>query len=196
MRTPNSHLHTTLHTSLSLAHTGFTLIELMVVVSIIGLLASIILSSMNGAKSRARDAQRIVTVDQFAKTLQSCYMSTNNNYPHANNIWDAVGSGAEAGKWMYNESCGCNTGNFINALSPCIGYTIMDPVNQGSQEYFYFYFAPTATTYQGTPVNANCRGHYALMADLENKGYANYADPQNGCFHQAGNNEFWRVMMP
>lgn len=38
---------------------GFTLIELLVVISIIGLLASVVLSSLNSAWVNARDTQRI-----------------------------------------------------------------------------------------------------------------------------------------
>jgi prepilin-type N-terminal cleavage/methylation domain-containing protein len=61
---------------------GFTLIELLVVVAIIGLLSSIVLISLNTARSRARDAKRITDVTQVGKALES-YYNDNAGYPAA-----------------------------------------------------------------------------------------------------------------
>jgi type IV pilus assembly protein PilA len=49
---------------------GFTLIELLVVIAIIGLLASIVLGSLSGARAKGKDAKRVSELKQFVQTLQ------------------------------------------------------------------------------------------------------------------------------
>ncbi len=59
---------------------GFTLIEILVVIAIIGLLSSIVLSSLNSARKNARDAQRMRSVNELQKALD-IYFSVNGRYP-------------------------------------------------------------------------------------------------------------------
>lgn len=52
---------------------GFTLIELLVVIAIIGILATIVLVSLNSARQKARDTRRISDVRQVALALEMYY---------------------------------------------------------------------------------------------------------------------------
>lgn len=59
---------------------GFTLIELLVVIAIIGILASIILTSLGSTQSKARDARRMEDISSIQKAL-ALYLTTSGTYP-------------------------------------------------------------------------------------------------------------------
>jgi prepilin-type N-terminal cleavage/methylation domain-containing protein len=59
---------------------GFTLIELLVVIAIIGVLASIVLASLNTARLKSRDTRRIADMNQAKLALQ-LYYDSNRQYP-------------------------------------------------------------------------------------------------------------------
>ena len=71
---------------------GFTLIELLVVISVIGLLASVILISLNSARIKARIAFRVATMKQIATALE-LYYDNNNGYPVVPTPWRTECSG-------------------------------------------------------------------------------------------------------
>jgi prepilin-type N-terminal cleavage/methylation domain-containing protein len=85
---------------------GFTLIELLVVIAIVGILSAIVLSSVNAARVKARDARRKSDLAQITKALE-VYYSNNNSYVVAGTGWTS-GLGV---------SCGCGWFNFENAPS-------------------------------------------------------------------------------
>lgn len=83
-----------LHSSRSLSRAqsrGFTLIELLVVIAIIGILSSVVLASLNSARSKGNDAGVKANLSSVS-TQSALYLADNNN---AYGIFDN-GSGAPA----------------------------------------------------------------------------------------------------
>jgi len=73
---------------------GFTLIELLVVIAIIGILASVVLASLNTAREKSRDAKRISDVKQVQLALE-LYFDSCGQYP-VEGASDAFPASAEA----------------------------------------------------------------------------------------------------
>jgi general secretion pathway protein G len=59
---------------------GFTLIELLVVIAIIGILSSVVLASLNSARTKSRDAKRLSDIKQLQLALELAFDS-GNTYP-------------------------------------------------------------------------------------------------------------------
>lgn len=111
---------------------GFTLIELLVVISIIGTLSTVALTSLNGARAKARDAKRLSDVEQIVIALDM-YYSDHGNYPHPVSA---------DGSWETSFEDGAD---FLDALKDQ-GYfpngVPVDPVNGSGKYYSYYVYGP------------------------------------------------------
>jgi len=104
---------------------GFTLIELLVVISIIGLLSSIVMSSLSDAKAKARDARRAEDIKQILIAI-NMYMNDHNGTVPPPNM--SLLSGATRSTFS----------TFLDTLWPkYIPEKPNDPTNNSI--YFYFY---------------------------------------------------------
>lgn len=105
---------------------GFTLIELLVVIAIIGLLSSIVLASLNGARAKARDARRKQDLVQIRTALEM-YFNDKGSYPLAYpSVWGGV-STVPCGSGNGQTS---GSGAYISGLTPT--YISVLPVDPGS----------------------------------------------------------------
>ncbi|MFH1611761.1 MAG: type II secretion system protein [bacterium] len=109
---------------------GFTLIELLVVIAIIGLLASIVLVSVNSVRAKARDARRVSDMRQIQLALDLYYDDNNGNYPQEN---------SSNGSWEDSTEDG---GDFIDALldNNYMSKVPIDPVNNSTYRYSYYVY--------------------------------------------------------
>ena len=61
-------------------HTGFTIVELLIVIVVIAILAAIALGAYNGAQNRAKSSQTLSGIEQYVKGL-GLYYSDKGTYP-------------------------------------------------------------------------------------------------------------------
>ena len=102
---------------------GFTLIELLVVIAIIALLSSVVLASLNTARSKAADARRESDVNTIINALALYALDHNGDYM---GIGSGYGSGGNGSGWFNSPYSGSTMGQGLADL----GYTpseIIDP---------------------------------------------------------------------
>jgi type II secretion system protein G len=143
---------------------GFTLIELMIVIVILGILMGTILPRLTGAQSRARDTARIADLNNISQALE-VYSSDEGEYP------DAACSGA-AGTGDNCLDMGCSTaGDTYMVLKDYMKGNRV-PQNVGKQTDTLgcvgsYYYTPL---YKGGSKNQS----YVLASDVETWQMANY----------------------
>ncbi len=116
---------------------GFTLIELLVVIAIIGILSSVVLSSLATARERARDARRLQDIQTIRQALLFYANDNAGSYPNINAAQGTVSN------WTYFKEVMVG-GGYLSQMPE-------DPIGKGVYEYVYE---------GGSSVNYGCTGPY------------------------------------
>lgn len=126
---------------------GFTLVELLVAVGIIGVLASVSMVSVNSIRVKARDSKRISDIKQVQNALEA-YYSNNGQYPAEARIGVNTGLGSADYDTLCNSAAGFVADTTDVSCSGANGALYMARVNENP--------GPGGTKYKYTPAVAGC----------------------------------------
>ncbi|KKQ92408.1 MAG: General secretion pathway protein G [Candidatus Woesebacteria bacterium GW2011_GWA2_40_7] len=119
---------------------GFTLVELLVVMAILGVLVTIALVSFRNSQARGRDAQRKSDLKQISSALELFY-SDYGKYP------DDSGGAILACPYNTSTTCAWGTGEFGDGKTIYFKVMPKDPVS-GQNYYYRIADAPNGQKFQ------------------------------------------------
>lgn len=148
---------------------GFTIVELLIVIVVIGILAAITVVAYNGIQQRANDMTRIDGIAKIRKALE-LYKIDNGRYPNATNSNTSHLDGTyPGGGWEVSE---INSATWMNQLAKYMPSGIpKDPTNAAPYYYYYYFYTNNASLCGATTPNCYKLGIAKLDAtnalDLE-----------------------------
>ncbi len=151
-------------------NSGFTIVELLIVIVVIAILTAVTIVAYNGIQARARDSQRKTAVATIQKALE-LYHTDNGGYPTCSNTTYFAGNA--------RSSCSTTNAGFTDALVPkYISKVPADPTNAG--DYIFFYICGSKKTSDVT-YSASSDDNYVLGVHYETQGgpYVGSWAPQN-----------------
>lgn len=145
-------------------HQGFTLIELLVVISIIGTLSTIAMTSLNGARAKARDTTRYSDMNEIKIALELYAADHGGDYPSTGGSLVCLGVSSAESCWG-----GTTFGNdSVNAaLAPYLALIPKDPLyGQTSRVYRTYAYRSPGSYWLPSPVNT-VTGAYAIAFEAD-----------------------------
>jgi prepilin-type N-terminal cleavage/methylation domain-containing protein len=128
-----------------LTERGFTVVELLIVIVVIGILAALVLNSFAGVQAKARDTQRKTDINAIATQLEACYNDTcNGTYPSL-----AALQQDSTGGWVETHLKGLDK----NALRDSTNALLQGSTPTATAQYQYDTSGATCT---GTTVDDTC----------------------------------------
>lgn len=122
----------------SISSKGFTLIELLVVIAVIGILASVVLASLNSARAKGRDAAIKAQLSGIRSAAELMYSNLGNyDYlcePSSDSGMMFTNAANQSTKVVYQSVCSPSAGNILymdNAETVVVGGKLPTPEKWG-----------------------------------------------------------------
>jgi len=143
---------------------GFTLVEILVVISVIGVLAGLILSNLYGARQRAEDSRKKTDLQEVKKAL-FLYHNDYNTYP-------ATGNG------LAFNACGPSG---TSACPVCSTATFAGGGVDGCQNVYAKYFRPSGNYFEFRYYPCGNGADFRLKVNLSNASDPDILESQSFC---------------
>ena len=132
---------------------GFTIVELLIVIVVIGILAALVVTTYTGIQKKARDTERKTDINAIHGQVEA-YQAQNGKYPTLANLNDQV-----AGGFVATNLKGLDLAAFKDPNG-----TSNNLANAAAANVYSYVATPAAC--DNTPANGDCTA-YTLTATLE-----------------------------
>lgn len=140
---------------------GFTIVELLIVIVVIGILAALVITTFTGIQQKARDTERQTDIKALQGQIEA-YYAQKGNYPTRTNVNDSG--------WRGTNMKGLDAEALKDPKNPAATGTLAATVSTTGYRYDVL-----------TTADASCEADetgcvkYTLEADMEQSGAANFS---------------------
>jgi prepilin-type N-terminal cleavage/methylation domain-containing protein len=141
---------------------GFTIVELLIVIVVIGILAALVITTFTGIQQKARDTERQTDIKALQGQVEA-YYAQKGNYPTRTNVNDSA--------WRSTNMKGLDAEAIKDPKNPT-GTTPALAAAVSATQYRYDVLNASDTSCEADETTCV---KYTLEADMEQSGVANYS---------------------
>lgn len=142
---------------------GFTIVELLIVIVVIGILAALVITTFTGIQQKARDTERTADIKALQGQVEA-YYAQKGNYPTRTDVNDAT--------WRSTNMKGLDAEALKDPKNPAATGTLAAAVSSSQYRYDVLTSASPGASCELDELTC---AKYTLEADLEQSGAANFA---------------------